>query len=46
MKKGDIGMVKRFSKMYGNKGRAFNYLQTESYVKMSDATSLRTSLPP
>ena len=34
MKKGDVGMVKRFSKKYGNKGRAFNYLQSESYVKM------------
>ena len=27
-------MVKRFSKKYGNKGRVFNYLQSESYVKM------------
>ena len=27
-------MVKRFSKKYGNKGRAFNYLQSEGYVKM------------
>ena len=26
MKKGDVGMVKLFSKKYGNKGRAFNYL--------------------
>ena len=34
MKKGDVGMVKRFSKKYGNKERAFNYLQSESYVKM------------
>ena len=25
-------MVKRFSKEYGNKGRAFNYLQSESYI--------------
>ena len=33
-KKGDVGMVKCFSKMYGNKGRALNYLQSESYVKM------------
>ena len=24
MKKGDVGLVKRFSKKYGNKGRAFN----------------------
>ena len=36
-------MVKRFSKKHGNKGRAFNYLQSESYVKMpvsDDASSL------
>ena len=25
MKKGDVGMAKRFSKKYGNKGRAFKY---------------------
>ena len=31
MKKGDVGMVKSFSKTYGNKGRAFNYIpQSES----------------
>ena len=29
MKKGDVGMAKRFSKMYGNKGWVFNYLQSE-----------------
>ena len=29
MKKGDVGMVKRFSKKYGNTVRAFNYLQYE-----------------
>ena len=34
LEKGDVGMVKRFSKKYGNKGRAFNYLQYESYVMM------------
>ena len=34
MKKGDVGMVERFSKNYGNNGRFFNYLQSESYVKM------------
>ena len=34
MKKGDVGMTKRFSKKYGNKGRAFNYLQSKSDVKM------------
>ena len=34
MKKGDVGMVKRFSKIYRNNGRAFKYLQSESYVKM------------
>ena len=27
-------MVKRLFKKYGNEGRAFNYLQSESYVKM------------
>ena len=27
-------MLKHFSKKYGNKERAFNYLQSESYVKM------------
>ena len=26
MKKGDVGMANRFSKKYGNKGWAFNYL--------------------
>ena len=25
MKKGDVGMAKRFTKKYGNKGLAFNY---------------------
>ena len=30
-----VGIVKHFSKKYGNKGRAFNYQQSESYVKMS-----------
>ena len=47
MKKGDVGMVKRFSKKYGNKGRAFNYLQFESYVKMpvSAWCYIPTSLP-
>ena len=29
MKKGDVGMAKCFSKKYGNKGRAFNYLHSE-----------------
>ena len=38
MKKGDVGMAKRFSKKYGNKGWAFNYLQSESYVKMPVST--------
>ena len=28
-KKGDVGMDKCFSKKYGNKGRAFNYLHSE-----------------
>ena len=27
MKKGDVGMANRFSKKYGKKGWAFNYLQ-------------------
>ena len=34
MKKGDVWMVKRFSIKYRNKRRAFNYLQSEGYVKM------------
>ena len=29
MKKGDVGIAKYFSKKYGNKGLAFNYLQSE-----------------
>ena len=32
MKKEDVGMAKRFSKKYGNKGCAINYLQSD--VKM------------
>ena len=45
MKKGDVGTAKRFSKKYGNKGWAFNYLQ--SYVKMpvSAWCYIPTSLP-
>ena len=41
-------MVKRFSKKYGSKGRAFNYLQSKSYVKMPVSAScyIPTSLPP
>ena len=35
MKKGDVGMVKCFSKKNGNKGIVFNYPQSESYVKLS-----------
>ena len=35
MKKGDVWKAKCFSKKYRNKGRPFNYLQSESYVKMS-----------
>ena len=40
-------MVKRYSKKYGNKGRVFNYLQSESYVKMpvSALCYIPTSLP-
>ena len=45
MKKRDVGMVKRFSKNYGNKG--INYLQSESYIKMpvSAWCYIPTSLP-
>ena len=39
-------MAKRFSKKYGNKGWAFNYLQSESYVKMPVSCYIPTSLPP
>ena len=48
MKKGDVGIVKCFSKEYRNKGRAFNYLQSESYIKMpvSAWCYIPTSLPP
>ena len=48
MKKGDVGMAKCFSKKYGNKVWAFNYLQSESYVKMpvSAWCYIPTSLPP
>ena len=47
MKKWDVGMVKRFSKKYGHKGRAFNYLQSKSYVKMpvSACCYIPASLP-
>ena len=40
-------MVKHFSKKYGNKGRAFNYLQSKSYFKMpvSARYYIPTSLP-
>ena len=34
MKKGDVGMAKRFPKKYWNKGWAINYVQSVSYVKM------------
>ena len=44
MNKGDVVMAKRFSKKYGNKGWPLNYLQSESYVKMPDATSLHHCL--
>ena len=46
MKKGDVGIVKRFSKKYRNKRRAFNYLKSESYVKMPVRGYIPTSLPP
>ena len=47
MKKGDVGMAKCFSKKYRNKGWAFTYLQSESYVKMPVSTwcYIPTSLP-
>ena len=47
MKIGDVEMVKCFSKKYGNKGRAFNYLQSESYVKLPASAwcYIHTSLP-
>ena len=47
MKKGDVGMAKRFSKKYGNKGWAFNYLRSESFVKMpvSAWCYIHTALP-
>ena len=40
-------MAKRFYKKYGNKGWAFNYMQSESYVKMpvSAWCYIPTSLP-
>ena len=47
MKKGDVGMVKHFSRKYGNKGIDFNYMQSESYVKIpvSAWCYIPTSLP-
>ena len=47
MEKGDVGMAKCFFKMYGNKGWACNYLQSDSYVKMpvSACCYNPTSLP-
>ena len=46
MKKGNVGMAKHFSKQYGNKGWAFNYLQSETYAKMPvSACYILTSLP-
>ena len=47
MKKGDVGMVKHFPKKYRKKGKAFNYLQSKSYVKMpvSAWCYIPTSLP-
>ena len=46
-KKGDVGMAKCFTKKYGNKGWAFNYLQSESYVKIpvSAWCYIPTSMP-
>ena len=47
MKKGDVGMVKRFSKKYRNMEKAFNWVQFESYVKMPVSAwyYISTSLP-
>ena len=45
MEKGDVGVAKYFSKKYGNKGCAFNYLQSESYVKIHLLIH-PTSMPP
>ena len=39
-------MVKRFSKKYRNKGRAFNYLLYEIYVSVRDLCYIPTSLSP
>ena len=48
MKKGDVGTAKCFSKKYRKKGWAFDYLQSESYVKMhvSAWCYIPSSLPP
>ena len=48
MEKVDVGMAKCFSKKYGNKGWTFNYLQSESYVKIlvSAWCYIPTTLPP
>ena len=42
MKKGDVGMTKRFSKKYENKGWAINYVSR--YLSAPDATSLHHCL--
>ena len=38
-------MAKRFSKTYGNKGRAFNYLQSDVKMPVSARCYIPTSLP-
>ena len=45
MKKGDVGMAKRFSNKYGNKGWAFNYLQSDVTMPVSARCYIPTSLP-
>ena len=45
MKKGDVGMVKCFSKKYGNKGWAFIYLQSYVKIPVSAWCYITISLP-
>ena len=41
----DVEMAKRFSKKYGNKGWAFNYLQSDVKMPVSAWCYIPTSLP-
>ena len=48
MKKGDVGMAKCFSKKYGNKGWAINYVHPKVMSRCPsapDASYIPTSLP-